>query len=75
MGYFFLIIFQSTTMARYHGRFTRITFLLNESTKIMKFVLKVWYNLYFNLVIENRSAYKTNLFNVKKKLPQNYWTW
>ena len=67
MGYYFLFVVQSATIARYHSRFTRIIFLLNENTEIMKLVLKFLYILYFNLAIENWSVYKTNLFDAKKK--------
>ena len=53
---------------RYHGRFTRIIFLLNESTEIMKLVLKYLCILYFNLAIENWSVYNINLLDTKKKV-------
>ena len=72
MGYYFLIVFQSATIARNHTRFTRIIFLLDESTEIMKFVLKFLCMLYFNLAIENWSVYKTNLLDTKKNVYVKY---
>ena len=72
MGYYFLIVFQSATIARNHTRFTRIIFLLDESTEIMKFVLKFLCMLYFNLAIENWSVYKTNLLVTKKNVYVKY---
>ena len=78
MGYYLLIFVESTTIARYHSRFTRIIYLLNESTEIMKHVLKFLCILYFNLAIEYWSVYKINLLDAKKsvcKLTENYRTW
>ena len=68
MEYYFLIVVQCATIARYHGRFTRIIFLLNESTEIMKLVLKYLCILYFNLAIEDWSVYNINLLDTKKKV-------
>ena len=68
MEYYFLIVVQCATIARHHGRFTRIIFLLNESTEITKLVLKYLCILYFNLAIENWSVYKINLLDTKKKV-------
>ena len=72
MGYYFLIVVQGATIARYHSRFTRIIFLLNGSTEIMKFVLKFLCISYFNLAIENWSVYKTNLPDTKKNVYVKY---
>ena len=66
MGYYFLIVIQCATIATYHSRFTRIIFLLNESTEIMKLVLTFLCILYFNLAIENWSVCKVNLLDAKK---------
>ena len=68
MGYYFLIVVRCATIARYHSRFTRIIFLLNESTEIMKLVLKFLCILYLNLAIENWSVYKINLLDAKKRV-------
>ena len=68
MEYYFLIVVQCATIARHHGRLTRIIFLLNESTEIMKLVLKYLCILYFNLAIENWSVYNINLLDTKKKV-------
>ena len=78
MGFHFLIVVECATIARYHSRFTRIIFLLNGSTEIMKLVLKFLCILYFNLAIENWSVYKTNLLDAKKsicKITKTYRTW
>ena len=74
MGYYFLFVVQSAKIARSHSRFTRIIFLLNESTEIMKLVLKSLCILHFNLAIENWSIYEINLLDAKKvyvKLQKN----
>ena len=77
MRYYLFVVIQSATIARYHSRFTRILFLLNESIEIMNLVLKLLCILYFNLAIESWSLYKKNPLDAKKsacRITKNYRT-